>query len=55
MRTFDNRRLYSASDLVNFLGCGHATALDVRQLTDAGRLSAGQTPKPSAPAGAKGI
>lgn len=25
-------RLYSASDLVNFLGCAHATALDLRQL-----------------------
>ncbi|HEX3365786.1 TM0106 family RecB-like putative nuclease [Phenylobacterium sp.] len=33
MRTFDNRRLYSASDLVNFLGCEHATMLDVGQLT----------------------
>ncbi len=33
MRTFESQRLYSASDLVNFLGCGHATALDVRQLT----------------------
>jgi uncharacterized protein len=34
MRIYQNRRLYSASDLVNFLGCVHATALDVRQLTD---------------------
>ena len=33
MRTFDDRRLYSASDLVNFLGCEHATMLDVGQLT----------------------
>jgi predicted RecB family nuclease len=28
-----DNRLYSASDLVNFMGCGHATTLDVRQLT----------------------
>lgn len=34
MRNYEGRRLYSASDLVNFLGCAHATALDVRQLTD---------------------
>lgn len=33
MRIYESRRLYSASDLVNFLGCAHATALDVRQLT----------------------
>ena len=33
MQTYQNRRLYSASDLVNFLGCAYATALDVRQLT----------------------
>jgi predicted RecB family nuclease len=26
-------QLYSASDLVNFMGCTHATALDLRQLT----------------------
>lgn len=32
MREIDGTRLYSASDLVNFLGCGHATALDIRQL-----------------------
>ena len=34
MRQHPDGQLYSASDLVNFLGCGHATALDVRQLTD---------------------
>jgi hypothetical protein len=33
MRIYQGRRLYSASDLVNFLGCTHATALDLRQLT----------------------
>lgn len=32
MRELDGARLFSASDLVNFLGCGHATALDLRQL-----------------------
>ncbi|MFZ4604120.1 MAG: TM0106 family RecB-like putative nuclease, partial [Caulobacterales bacterium] len=30
----DGARLYSASDLVNFLGCRHATFLDLRQLLD---------------------
>jgi len=34
MRQHPDGRLYSASDLVNFLGCGHATVLDVRQLTE---------------------
>lgn len=34
MRIHEGRRLYSASDLVNFLGCTHATSLDLRQLTD---------------------
>jgi predicted RecB family nuclease len=34
MRDYEGRRLYSAGDLVNFLGCAHATAQDVRQLTD---------------------
>lgn len=33
MQRHDRGRLYSASDLVNFLGCRHATALDIRQLT----------------------
>lgn len=32
MRDYQGARLYSASDLVNFLGCIHATALDLRQL-----------------------
>ena len=32
MREVDGERLYSASDLVNFLGCVHSTALDLRQL-----------------------
>ncbi|MDZ4374367.1 MAG: TM0106 family RecB-like putative nuclease [Phenylobacterium sp.] len=34
MRIYGEKRLYSASDLVNFLGCTHATGLDVRQLSD---------------------
>ena len=34
MQNYDGRRLYSASDLVNFLGCPHASTLDVRQLTE---------------------
>ncbi|HEY3814541.1 MAG TPA: TM0106 family RecB-like putative nuclease [Caulobacteraceae bacterium] len=33
MRLHAGQRLYSASDLVNFLGCRHATALDIGQLT----------------------
>lgn len=32
MRLVDSDKLFSASDLVNFLGCAHATALDLRQL-----------------------
>jgi hypothetical protein len=32
MRNVNGTTLYSASDLVNFLGCAHATVLDVRQL-----------------------
>ena len=34
MRIRDGQRLFSASDLVNFLGCPHATTLDLRQLED---------------------
>jgi predicted RecB family nuclease len=34
MREEQGVRLYAATDLVNFLGCGHATFLDLRQLTD---------------------
>lgn len=34
MREIQGSRLYSASDLVNFLGCSHATALDLRQLVE---------------------
>jgi hypothetical protein len=30
----DGKLLFSASDLVNFLGCRHATYLDLRNLTD---------------------
>lgn len=33
MRDVDGARLYSASDLVNFLGCPQATVLDLRQLS----------------------
>lgn len=32
MRDIGGSRLYSASDLINFLGCAHATSLDLRQL-----------------------
>jgi predicted RecB family nuclease len=32
MRLLDTNKLFSASDLVNFLGCAHSTALDLRQL-----------------------
>jgi len=32
MRNVNGATLYSASDLVNFLGCAHATVLDLRQL-----------------------
>src|SRR6185437_15004789 len=34
MRRYHDRLLFSASDLVNFLGCRHATFLDRRQLDD---------------------
>src|SRR5215472_18701219 len=34
MQILDGRLLLSASDLVNFLGCRHATYLDLRDLTD---------------------
>jgi len=34
MRRYGDILLYSASDLVNFLGCAYATALDLRQLID---------------------
>lgn len=33
MRNVDGATLYSASDLINFLGCAHATVRDLRQLT----------------------
>jgi hypothetical protein len=33
MRNVDGATLYSSSNLVNFLGCAHATVLDLRQLT----------------------
>jgi hypothetical protein len=32
MRVIDGKRLYSASALVNFLGCNHCLALDLHQL-----------------------
>jgi len=32
MRNYGGRTIFSASDLVNFMGCGHATALDVGNL-----------------------
>src|SRR3984893_17372720 len=34
MQILDGKLLLSASDLVNFLGCRHATYLDLRNLTD---------------------
>lgn len=34
LRTQNATLLFSASDLVNFLGCNHATALDIRNLDD---------------------
>ena len=34
MQFLDGKLLLSASDLVNFLGCRHATYLDLRNLTD---------------------
>ena len=34
MQILDGNLLLSASDLVNFLGCRHATYLDLRDLTD---------------------
>jgi hypothetical protein len=34
MRFLDGKLLFSASDLVNFLGCRHATYLDLRNLAD---------------------
>ena len=33
MRHFEGGKLFSASDLVGFLGCHHATAQDIRQLS----------------------
>ncbi|PZT88187.1 MAG: hypothetical protein DI637_08285 [Citromicrobium sp.] len=34
MRQYDNQILYSPSDLVRYLGCAHATALDLAKLHD---------------------
>ena len=34
MQRIDGNLLLSASDLVNFLGCAHASWLDLRQLSD---------------------
>jgi uncharacterized protein len=39
MRLVDGAHLFSATDLVNFLGCAHATVLDLRQLTNPVELS----------------
>ena len=33
MRNYGGRTIFSASDLVNFIGCGHASVLDIRNLT----------------------
>ena len=38
MQILDGRLLLSATDLVNFLGCRHATYLDLRDLTDPAEL-----------------
>jgi predicted RecB family nuclease len=40
MQILDGRLLLSASDLVNFLGCRHATYLDLRDLTNPEELPA---------------
>ncbi len=34
MQLHDGTTLFSASDLVNFMGCAHSTVLDLRQLTN---------------------
>jgi len=34
MQILAGRLLLSATDLINFLGCRHATCLDLRDLTD---------------------
>lgn len=34
MQSRNGATLFSASDLVNFMGCAHATVLDLRQLEE---------------------
>ena len=34
MKLHANKPLYSATDLLNFLGCDHATALDMQIMSD---------------------
>jgi hypothetical protein len=34
MQFLDGKLLFSATDLVNFFGCRHATYLDLRSLAD---------------------
>ena len=34
MRQYDSHILYAPSDLVRYLGCAHATALDLAKLRD---------------------
>jgi hypothetical protein len=48
MQIVGGRLLLSASDLVNFLGCRHATYLDRRDLAEAYAL-AGFSPHPANP------
>ena len=48
MKISDDRMLFSASDLMRFLGCAHATTLDLLQLCDVATL-----PDPPAPARAE--
>jgi hypothetical protein len=38
MEILDGRLLLSATDLVNFIGCRHATYLDLRDLIDPGEI-----------------
>ena len=36
MRTFDGRTLLSATDLMRFMGCAHATTLDLTRMRGEG-------------------
>ena len=40
MRNYGGRTIFSASDLVNFMGCGHASVLDIRNLVTPTTFSA---------------